>query len=67
MALWLISHKSVADYDTVQAAVVRASSQGQAWALLGAKGPVHDRDDYEFSLLMVAGKPEVIVCDVPDA
>jgi hypothetical protein len=68
MALWLIRHKRFADYDMVQAAVVRARSQDAAWLLLDSQGrTVHRRDAYEFSQLMVAGEPEVIVCDVPDA
>lgn len=68
MKLWLIEFMGSVDYDYVNAAVVRASSEDLAWAALQANagGSLYFRHQYRITRLTQAGDPEVIIQDARD-
>lgn len=65
MKLWLIEFMGSDDYNYVNAAVVRASSEDMAWLALQANAEFspYFRHQYRITHLTQAGDPEVIIQD----
>jgi hypothetical protein len=73
MKLWLIVSLINSGYDHINRAVVRAETEEEARRILSTEGggwsgepEVLDANSYSCVVLEADGKPEIVVCDMPE-